>query len=390
VTLCGLIFYNGKHMTRFQKIIISFLSIIAICLVVGLGFYTYQTYQAVAAQPLGPSLPTFAPQTLPPTWTASPGPAPTSQGLVTLVPTVSFPTNTPVAKCNGPGIMNILVVGTDARADNYTYGLADAIRLVRVDFVTPKVTVLEFPRDLWVEIPHIADNLNGQDHEKLNQAFLYGQPGFKYWDDPSEGSGLLALTLNLNFGAQIDHYITVNMRTFENVINALGGIEVTIKNQETARTADLPIGTHQLNGAEALKLVRNRESGNFGRADNQSLVLCALRKKLNNPTIVTQIPELIEAFKDNIRTDFTPAQLSQLACLATQMPPENISLVSFPQDLFTNTREFDPVFDKRVSILAADHNILRDYVSRFHSGLWPLPNAPLQITDEEDEPMVCE
>jgi LCP family protein required for cell wall assembly len=384
------IFNNGKSMNRFQKTIISFLSTIAICLVISLGAYAYQTYQTVAAQPLGPSLPTFAPQTLPPTWTASPGPVPTAQGLVTFAPTVSFPTNTPVAKCNGPGIMNVLVIGSDARGDNYTYGLADAIRLVRIDFVTPKVTVLEFPRDLWVEIPHIADNLDGQTHEKLNQAFLYGNPGFKYWDEPSQGSGLLALTLNVNFGAKIDHYLTVNMRTFENIVNAVGGIDVTIKDKETARTTDLPIGTHHLNGSEALKLVRNRESGIFERADNQNIVLCALRKKLTSPAIVTQIPELIEAFQDNIRTDFTPAQLSQLACLASQMPPENVSLVSFPANLFKSTRQYDPVFDKRIAILDADHTILRDYVARFQSGMWPLANPPLDITKEEDTPLACE
>ncbi|MBL8050612.1 MAG: LCP family protein, partial [Anaerolineales bacterium] len=204
-------------------------------------------------------------------------------------------------------------------------------------------------------------------------------------------SGLLALTLNLNFGAQVDHYITVNMRTFEKIIDAVGGIDVNIKDKETARTADLPIGEHHLDGAQALKLARNREGGIFERADNQNIVLCALRKKLTSPAIVTQIPELIEAFKDNIRTDFTPGQLSQLACLATQMPPENISLVSFPGDLFKTTREFDPVFDKRVSVLAADFNILRDYVTRFQSGMWPLPaTAPLQITDEEDTPVACE
>lgn len=204
-------------MNRFQKITITFLSFIAIGLTLGLGFYIYQTYQSVALQPLGPSLPIME-QALPPTWTASPGPSPTAQGLVTLAPTSiisALPTSTPAPRCGGPAMMNILVVGADTRGDNYTYGLADAIRLVRVDFVTPKVTVLEFPRDLWVEIPHISDNLNGQDHEKLNQAFLYGNPGFKYWDDPTEGSGLLALTLNLNFGTQIDHYIAVNMRTLK-------------------------------------------------------------------------------------------------------------------------------------------------------------------------------
>lgn len=377
-------------MSKFQKIIITFLSFFAITLFIGMGVYLYFTYQTVAAQPLGPSLPTFAPQTLPPTWTASPGPAPTQQGLVTFVPTVSFPTSTPAPRCGGPALMNVLVIGSDARGDNYTYGLADAIRLVRIDFITPKISVLEFPRDLWVEIPHIADNLNGQDHEKLNQAFLYGNSGFKYWDDPSEGSGLLALTLNLNFGVQSDHYITVNMRTFENIVNAVGGIDVNIPDKEIAKTSGLPVGQHHLNGSEALKLVRNREGGSFERADNQNLVVCALRKKLTSPTVITQIPELIQSFQDNIRTDFTPEQLSQLACLGAQMPPENISLASFPADLFTQTREFDPVFDKRIAILAADHNILRDYVTRFQSGLWPLPNAPLQTTEQEDTPIACE
>lgn len=379
-------------MSKFQKIIISFLSVIALCLIVGLGFYTYQIYQTVAAQPLGPSLPTFAPQTMPPTWTVAPESVSSStpQGLVTYVPTVSFPTNTPVAKCGGPGLMNILVIGSDARGDNYTYGLADVIRLVRVDFVTPKITVLEFPRDLWVEIPHIADNINGQDHEKLNQAFLYGNAGFKYWDDPTEGSGLLALTLNINFGTQIDHYITVNMRTFENIVNALGGIDVTIPNEEVSKTTNLPVGTSHLNGSEALKLVRNREGGTFERGDNQNLVVCALRKKINSPAIVTQIPQLIEAFQDNIRTDFTPEQISQLACLATQMPPENISLISFPSEIFTQTREYDPVFDKRISVLKADFNIIKNYVANFHNGSWPLPNPPIEITDEEDVSLSCD
>ena len=51
-----------------------------------------------------------------------------------------------------------------------------------------------------MEIPDIADNINGQDHEKLNQAYLYGNPGFGYTDDPAQGPGLLARTLTLNFG----------------------------------------------------------------------------------------------------------------------------------------------------------------------------------------------
>ncbi len=377
-------------MTKTQRIIIGVLSAIALILVLGVGIYLYQVLFAFAEKPLGPALPTLA---MPPTWTASPGPEPGQLGLVTLAPTISITTPTSGPRCGGPALLNILVIGADTRGDNYTYGLGDAIRLVRVDFSTPRVSALEFPRDLWVEIPYISDNLNGQDHEKLNQAFLYGQPGFKYWDDPTEGSGLMALTLNKNFGANIDHYVTVNMRTFEHVIDAMGGIDVEIKDDRVAKTSGLKVGTHHLNGAEALKLARNRSGGSFERADNQNLVVCAVRKKLTSPQILAQIPAMIETFQDNIRTDLTPTQLSQLACLATQMPPENISLASFPGDLFKQTRVFDPVFDKRIAILDADFVILSDFVTRFQMGTWPpdkVSSTPSPAIDEEDTAFVCQ
>jgi LCP family protein required for cell wall assembly len=380
-------------MTRSQRITIAFLSLIALSLAVALGIYAFRSLQTIAQQPLGPALPSMPTQSPPPTWTVLAN-ATQTQGVNQVVQQATLaPTSTPGPMCGGPMLMNVLVIGADARGDNYLYGLGDAIRLVRVDFMTPKISALEFPRDLWVEIPHISDNLNGQDHEKLNQAYLYGQPGFKYWDDPSEGSGLTALTLNKNFGASIDHYVTVNMRTFEHIIDAMGGIEVEIPNEDVAKTADLAVGTHLLNGAQALKLARNRQGGSFERADNQNLVLCAVRKKLASPQIIPQIPAMIETFQDNIRTDFTPEQLAQLACLATRMPPENITLASFPGDLFKQTRVFDPVFDKRIAILDADFAILSDFVTRFQLGTWPLPStssASSSVIDEEDAPSVCQ
>lgn len=378
-------------MTNSQKFIIAFLSIIALALLVVVGVNIGQAYNVFAAQPLGPLLPVAAQQTLPPTWTVTPGGSPIPAGIVTYAPTVMFATSTPAALCGGPNVMNILVIGADTRGDNYTYGLADAIRILRVDFTTPKVTLLEFPRDLWVEIPHIADDINGQDHEKLNQAFLYGQPGFKYWDDPSGGSGLLALTLNKNFGVRIDHYVTVNMRTFVNIVNAVGGIELSIPDKQTARNTGLTVGEHTLNGDETLKVVRNRSGGGFERADNQNMVMCALRKKLTSPNVVTQIPELIQSFKDNIQTDLSPAQLSQLACLGTKLPPQNIAFASFPQELFKQTRVFDPVFNKRISIVDADFNILQDYVVQFQAGTWPAPVVIDTTTPtEESSTFTCD
>jgi LCP family protein required for cell wall assembly len=377
-------------MTRIQKTIITILSLIVFVMVTALAYNGYQFYQLYANKPLGPALPQFAPQTMPPLWTPTVG---TPLGVVTYAPTIPIPaTKTPQTVCGGSGVMNVLAIGADSRSDTYQYGLADVIRLVRVDFSNSKVSVLEFPRDLWVEIPFIADNIKGQDHEKLNQAYLYGQPGdgFAYWDDPSRGPGLLALTMNINFGVVTDHYIAVNMRTFVNVVNAVDGIDINIPNRDYEDSTGLPIGKHHLNGDQALKVARNREEGVFARVDNQNLVLCSLRKKLSSPETVTKIPELLTSFQDNIFTDLTPQQLTQLACLGTKIKPENITFASFPQELFKETRIMDPVFDKRVFIWDVDFNILRDYVGRFQAGTWPSASTSIETSDESEVSVVCE
>jgi LCP family protein required for cell wall assembly len=289
--------------------------------------------------------------------------------------------------------MNILAVGADTRGDNYSYGLADAIRLVRVDFVNPKVTVLEFPRDLWVEIPDIADNLHGQDHEKLNQAYLYGNRGFGYTDDPAQGPGLLARTLALNFGVNIDHYAAVNMKTFVKLVNAVDGVDVTLPEPVDGRTADdtndrllFPAGTHHLDGTRALTLARIRIEGTFARADNQNRVLCALRNKLLSPDVLTRLPKLIQSFQGAIQTDLSPAQLGQLACIGTQIQSGNVVFAGFPEELFKQARQYDPVFKKNVFIWNVDFGMLRDYVAKFNEGTWPPVSGTPENADQKGIP----
>ncbi len=351
-------------MSKTQKIITAFLSITACLLIILVGFASWETYQYWVSQPLGAAIPTspYTPIGLPATWTPTPG----SVGLEPYV--AGTLASRPL--CGGPPIMNILAIGSDTRGTGYTWGLSDVMRVVRIDFVKPSIMVLDFPRDLWVYIPYIADNINGQDHEKLNQAYLYGNPGdgFKYWDDPSAGPGLLALTLNLNFGVKVDHYIAVNMNTFVKLVDAVGGIDVTL--DESKGGGHLQKGAEHLDGTEALALARNRTEGVFSRGLNQNIVLCGLQKKLTSPSVVTEIPQLVSSFQGAVQTDLSPAIMSQLACLAAQLPRKNIALYSFPENLFTGARKYDPVFKKDVFIWDVDFSILRNYVAEFQSGSW--------------------
>jgi LCP family protein required for cell wall assembly len=380
-------------MCRLEKTLSTILIILLTVLVVLLVWL----YQAKWKQPLGPPLQEqFPSQGMPPTWTPKPNAdgTPLSTFEPEIVSEIVASTSSltlPADVCGAHEPIFILVIGSDTRADNYLYGLADVIRLVRVDFANRGVTVLEIPRDLWVEIPDIADNLNGQDHEKLNQAYLYGNPGFGYSDDPAGGAGLLSRTLTLNFGTQIDHYVAVNMRTFAKIVDAIDGIEVTLPKTVDGRTADdtnerllFPQGTHHLNGTQALTLARIRISGTFSRADNQDRVLCALREKITSPSVVANIPDLIQSFRGTVQTSLSPEELSQIACLSTQIEPQNTLFTSFPEELFEQGRTYDAVFKKSVFTWKVDYDILRDYVLKFNNGEWPTAAPTIQGQPERE------
>lgn len=378
-------------MSRTQKFILFILIIIILCLCVLVAGSAYQLWQ----KPLGPVLQlpknTFAPfSTFPPTWTVLAGEInfPVNIGTETPAP----PTATPAPLCGGPTEMTILAIGSDQRGDSYLYGLGDVIRLVRIDFVTPRVTIMSLPRDLYVEIPGISEHYNIT-HGKLNQSYLYGNPGFGYYDGPDLGPGLMAQTLAHNFGAQPNQYIAVNMRTFVKIVDAVDGIRVDLPQAIDGRAADQPdrddlvfwAGTHYLNGNQALQLARLRPYGVFDRAKAQNLVLCGLYKKLVTPSVIGNIPGIISAFEDNVQTDLSPAQIGQLSCLGTQLKGSDIVFLNWPEGIFNGTRVNDPVLGYTF-IWDVDFALMREYVDTFARGDWPESGQSTSSSTEDFSP----
>ncbi len=374
-------------MSQKERSALILLLLIAILLWALVG---YDFYNTTWTAPLGPRLEL---PFLKPANAGNSTPAVRSAGATsTLLP--GRPSRTPYTpevngrpKCGGPLTLNILAVGSDSRGSGYLYGLGDVIRYVRVDFATPRVTVLEFPRDIWVEIPEL-DPKHGIDHGKLNQAYLYGNKGMGYYHGPGEGPGLLARTLQYNFGAQPQHYVAADMQTFVKLVNAVGGIEVNLPNAVDGRKADQPkrydlyfkAGKHHLNGSQALMLARIRQQSTFERADNQNLVLCALRDALLKPANLTKLSQIIATFDGAVQTDLSPQQISQLACLLPSLEPHNIQFITFPQEYLTATRTYDKGVNKDVYIFQADFNALRLLVADFERGQWPPRAIPSPVT----------
>ncbi len=254
--------------------------------------------------------------------------------------------------CGGPPLMYILGIGADNDFSDYNYGLADVIRIARVDFITPKITVLTIPRDLWVEFPDLIEKYaDTVTHGKLNQAYLYGGPGMGYYAGPGGGPGLLARTIAHNYGLYVDHYGAVNMVAFEKIVDALGGIDIYLDQDWDGRPVDentedmgyFSAGQRHMTGNEALRFARIRKKySEVTRTDNQTLVICALEEKLLRPSVIGSIPGLIESLIGEIQTDLTPAQISQLVCVLTKLEKENLQFIRFPDEMMIQGREYDP------------------------------------------------
>jgi LCP family protein required for cell wall assembly len=292
------------------------------------------------------------------------------------------PTQTPRSQplCNGPQTMTILLIGSDARDPGYLYGLADSIHVIRIDFSIPNIMVIDFPRDLWVEIPGISDHY-GITHGKLNQAYFYGNPGMGYYDGPGEGPGLLARTLDLNFGLRVDRYIAVDTQTFMYMIDAIGGVDVQVEypidlNYGMA-TPDpklyLSVGTHHLDGELAYALATNRIPTTFQRMKYEKIIMSALREKLLKPQMLPKLPLLVARFITSVQTDFSLSDITSLICITQAVPSQNIMADSFPQDMFTPSSIYDPHRGVTTFIYDVDFNKLREMVAEFVNGIWPIP-----------------
>lgn len=308
----------------------------------------------------GPPVSAVKSATPEPVWGPSATPAPT-------------PSPTVVPACGGPPAMSILLSGV--ASEGYLYGLADAIRVVRVDFQRQRIAVLALPRDLWVDIPGIADH--GVRQGKLNQAYFYGTEGMGFYDGSGYGSGLLAETLRADFGIEIDHYVAVNLAAFRRMIDSMGGLEVHFSSPVYIKKNEEPklylrAGSHRLTGKQAENVVRSRiEGGDLGRIDQQTVVMKAAAQKMLSSAGLQSIPGLVQTLKNYVLTDLSPAEINQLVCLVEMIDPQDqIVFVNIPDNQLWEERVYDPYLDYQPSVLLYDPDALRQLADRFNSGSW--------------------
>ena len=250
--------------------------------------------------------------------------------------------------CGNEFAWNVLLVGIDYRGENYLYGLADVIRVARVDFVNMNVNMIALPRDLVVEGPE--GRFTEQNPMKINQAYLFGTEGWKGYAGGGNGANSLAEVIRYNFGVTPHHYAVVDFQTVVNFIDAIGGVELDLPQavyDPDPNLGSFPAGHQTLNGERALALMRIRTnySDSF-RVGHQNMVIKAIVNKLAQPAMLVKIPGLLDQFKGGFLTDLSIEQIASLGvCFLKNFDTGNLKSAQIPQELLTAGRVYIPSLD---------------------------------------------
>jgi polyisoprenyl-teichoic acid--peptidoglycan teichoic acid transferase len=192
------------------------------------------------------------------------------------------------------GEVNLLLLGSDHR--NSPDYRTDTILLMSLNPQNGSVSVVSFPRDLWVELPDVGD-------QRINTAMEFG------------GFPLLASTFQKNFGVRPTYYVMTNFDGFVTLIDGLGGVTLTAGG--TLRDqCDLPQAdrygactvtegeTVHMDGATALWYVRSRHtSSDFDRLRRAQEVLLGVTRKLLKPGFAMKLPTLFSKFESTVETN---------------------------------------------------------------------------------------
>jgi len=145
--------------------------------------------------------------------------------------------------------------------------------------------------------------------------------------------------VGLLVGAPVERYLQVDLDAVAKVANALGGVEVDVPKRmyyvDNAQGLyiDLYPGRQVLRGDDLLGFLRFRhdESGDLGRMERQRLVINQVFTRLAQPSTLTQLPALLKIAGEDIRTDLTPIEMTQLL---TAMAQTKLSTARLPGRLY--------------------------------------------------------
>jgi len=227
------------------------------------------------------------------------------------------------------GMFNFLVIGRDSVAFN-----TDVIMLISYDTVGGEVTVMQIPRDTYIEANGKAYKINAL------YAAMYNKAKFGSSKDPLyDGMVGFVEALEMNMYIQIDYWAVVKLDGFAKIVDSIGGVEVDIP---FAMDYDDPVqdlhihlkpGVQTLNGKQAEQFVRFRSNyvqADIGRINAQKIFISAFIRQLkNNLNVKTVTTFTTEALKHTM-TSIELMDCVYFAKEALNLDMSNIKMFTLP------------------------------------------------------------
>lgn len=226
--------------------------------------------------------------------------------------------------------VNILLLGIGGPGHDGPY-LTDTMIVASVQPSTGKVALLSIPRDLVVDIP-------GYDYRKINNVLSFGRDQ-KY---PGGGEALTVKVVSDLLNIPIQYYARVDFTAFEEVVDDVGGVDITVRkaftdssyptNNYGYQTVSFKAGLQHMNGKVALEYARSRhgsngENSDFARSRRQQQLILALKDKLlslgtlANPK---KISDILGSIGTHSQTNMEVWEMVRLAKLAQDVSNDSI------------------------------------------------------------------
>jgi LCP family protein required for cell wall assembly len=265
-------------------------------------------------------------------------PATPTPPRVTAAPIVTAPVETPPIPGNyvyNENLINILVMGVDTIEGRVGWGYhSDVIMLLSIDKQTMKTSCISVPRDTKAVIDRIYQRgdyteLRDQITTKINAAFAQGGGASK-----QSYQNTIRAVSRLMYDIPIDFYIGIDMNGVGPVVNALGGVKMTIEYDFTYYDKEMVKGrTMVLNGSQALHYLRQRhhipdsKGADLDRTARQRAFIRALAKQIKEQgNAVDLAMKLYQPFLKYIDTDLS---LEQTVALASMLMHVDMDTVDF-------------------------------------------------------------
>jgi polyisoprenyl-teichoic acid--peptidoglycan teichoic acid transferase len=241
-------------------------------------------------------------------------------------------------KLFGKDRLSVLVIGLDYDYDKLDQetsksSRSDVIMALNVDFKQHRISELSIPRDMIATLP------NGQ-RAKINQAQSDG--GIK------ESRAVIADWLGI---PPFDRYVVMRIDTSKDVINAIGGVDVDVKNSDALKGVGpngplnyddnwghlhihLKPGFQHLDGEHAVGYARFRHDwcSDPCRIMRQQQVVRAIVDRVTRDKVntLTHVRSLLDVFRKDIETDFSPQEEVSSVVALSHLSPRDVRTAQVP------------------------------------------------------------